>query len=166
MGERAREFFEALPAHAGRTAGMRASYVFVVNGSGTWTVKVVDGRVDVSEGDYNIDVDAVEAVINRRSRILLPVHLYGQLADMRALAAVARRHGLDIVEDACQAHGGARAGLGCARLSSGAAFSFYPSKNLGAMGDAGAFVCDDDALTNRHGLLFLAHQVVKLGELR
>jgi dTDP-4-amino-4,6-dideoxygalactose transaminase len=109
--------------------------------------------VDISLEDYNIDVEAVEPAIGPRVRWLLPVHLYGQLADMGPLRAIAERRGLGIVEDACQAHGAARAGLGPGRGTAGAAFSFYPGKNLGAMGDAGAVVTDDPAIADRVRML-------------
>jgi dTDP-3-amino-3,4,6-trideoxy-alpha-D-glucose transaminase len=98
--------------------------------------------VDASERDYNLDVDAVVAAITPRTRFLMPVHLYGQMADMRALREVASDHGLQIVEDACQAHGATRDGLRAGAVGLAAAFSFYPGKNLGAFGDAGALVTD------------------------
>jgi dTDP-4-amino-4,6-dideoxygalactose transaminase len=101
---------------------------------------------DASEGDYNLDPSAAAAAVTPRSRFLLPVHLYGQLADMRALGALAERHGLQILEDACQAHGAVRDGVRAGRAGLAAAFSFYPGKNLGAMGDAGALVTDDAEL--------------------
>jgi dTDP-4-amino-4,6-dideoxygalactose transaminase len=105
--------------------------------------------VDVSERDYNLDPAAVGAAITPRTRFVLPVHLYGQLADMRPLADIAERAGLRIVEDACQAHGASRDGVVPGDLSEAAAFSFYPSKNLGAMGDAGAVVSDEAELAAR-----------------
>lgn len=98
---------------------------------------------DISEADLCLDPEAAEAAVTRRTRAIVPVHLYGQLADMRSLAALASRARLEIVEDACQAHGARRDGLGPAALSTAAAFSFYPGKNLGAMGDAGALVTND-----------------------
>jgi dTDP-4-amino-4,6-dideoxygalactose transaminase len=98
---------------------------------------------DVGWSDYNLDPAAAEAAIGRRTRFLLPVHLYGQLADMRTLAAVAFANDVRILEDACQAHGAERDGARPAGASRAAAFSFYPGKNLGAMGDAGALVTDD-----------------------
>jgi dTDP-3-amino-3,4,6-trideoxy-alpha-D-glucose transaminase len=104
---------------------------------------------DVTERDYNIDVDAVEAAVTPRTRFLLPVHLYGQLADMQALGSLAERHRLQIVEDACQAHGASRDGLQAGEASTAAAFSFYPGKNLGAMGDAGALATADAELAAR-----------------
>lgn len=102
--------------------------------------------VDVSDSDYNIDPQAVEAALTEQTRFLLPVHLYGQLADMRSLTEIAEKSELGIVEDACQAHGAERDGYraGCAGLVG--CFSFYPGKNLGAFGDAGACVTNDAEL--------------------
>ena len=98
---------------------------------------------DVSEGDYGLDPAAAESVVGARATVLLPVHLYGQMADMRALQALAERHGLAVIEDACQAHGADRDGLRAGTAGRAAAFSFYPAKNLGALGDAGALATDD-----------------------
>jgi dTDP-4-amino-4,6-dideoxygalactose transaminase len=102
--------------------------------------------VDASERDYNLDPEAVEAAITPRTRFLLPVHLYGQLADMRALTEIAARHDLRILEDACQAHGAERDGLRAGAVGVAGAFSFYPAKNLGALGDGGALTTGDAAL--------------------
>lgn len=115
-----------------------ATFEAVVHAGGR--VKVVD----VTEEDACIDPAAVAASVGTATRFVLPVHLYGQMADMRALGALAERHGLTILEDACQAHGAERDGLTAGGVGAAAAFSFYPSKNLGAMGDAGALVLDDD----------------------
>jgi dTDP-3-amino-3,4,6-trideoxy-alpha-D-glucose transaminase len=101
---------------------------------------------DVTERDYNLDVDAVEALVGPRTRVVVPVHLYGQMADMCRLRAIAASHGLTVVEDACQAHGAARDGIRPGTAGRAGAFSFYPGKNLGAMGDAGAVVTDDEDL--------------------
>ena len=108
---------------------------------------------DVSDHDYNLDPAAVEAAVTPRTRFLLPVHLYGQLADMNALRSLADRHGLKILEDACQAHGAERDGVRAGTGGLAAAFSFYPGKNLGAMGDAGALVTDDADLAARVRML-------------
>jgi dTDP-3-amino-3,4,6-trideoxy-alpha-D-glucose transaminase len=102
--------------------------------------------VDVSETDYCINPAAAEAAIGPRTRFLLPVHLYGQMANMPALERVARRHSLQILEDASQAHGAERAGFRAGAGGFAGAFSFYPSKNLGAMGDAGAVTTDDPVI--------------------
>jgi dTDP-4-amino-4,6-dideoxygalactose transaminase len=100
--------------------------------------------VDVSEADYNLDVHLAEQAVGANTRFLLPVHLYGQMADLRALQELALRHDLRIVEDACQAHGAERDGIRAGTAGVAAAFSFYPTKNLGAAGDAGALVTDDE----------------------
>lgn len=96
--------------------------------------------VDVRWDDYNIDPDAAAGAVSERTRAILPVHLYGQLADMRGILAVAAASNLVVIEDACQAHGASREGLQPGMCSDSAAFSFYPGKNLGAIGDAGAVV--------------------------
>jgi len=98
---------------------------------------------DVSEDDYCLDPAAAAATAGPRTRALMPVHLYGQMADMRSLVELGERRGLAIVEDACQAHGAERDGLRAGASGTAAAFSFYPGKNLGAAGDAGAFVSND-----------------------
>jgi dTDP-4-amino-4,6-dideoxygalactose transaminase len=100
---------------------------------------------DVSPHDYGLDAAAAEAVVTERTRALMPVHLYGQLADLRALGAL----GTPIVEDACQAHGATRDGLRAGTIGFASAFSFYPTKNLGAWGDAGAAVTDDVELAEK-----------------
>jgi dTDP-3-amino-3,4,6-trideoxy-alpha-D-glucose transaminase len=105
--------------------------------------------VDVSPDDYCLDVGAAAAAVGPRTRFVLPVHLYGQLADMVALRGLAERHGLCVLEDACQAHGAARDGILAGAGGLAGAFSFYPGKNLGAFGDAGALVTDDAELAAR-----------------
>ena len=102
--------------------------------------------VDVSAADRCLDPAAVEAAIGPRTRAIMPVDLYGRMADMTALTALATAHDLIVVEDACQAHGSHRDGARAGTLGNAAAFSFYPGKNLGAMGDAGALVTDDSDL--------------------
>ena len=104
---------------------------------------------DVSESDYNLDPAAAEAAVTKRTRFLMPVHLYGQMADMRALGLLAMRCELGVLEDACQAHGADRDGLRAGAESVAGAFSFYPAKNLGAAGDAGALVTDNIELADR-----------------
>jgi dTDP-4-amino-4,6-dideoxygalactose transaminase len=105
--------------------------------------------VDVSKTDFNLDVAAVETAVSDRTRFVLPVHLYGQMTDMRALLALAERHHLQIIEDACQAHGAARDGIAAGTGGLAGAFSFYPAKNLGAMGDAGALITNEGGLAER-----------------
>jgi dTDP-4-amino-4,6-dideoxygalactose transaminase len=105
--------------------------------------------VDVSDADYCMDVDATAAAVGRRTRALLPVHLYGQLADLKAIRRIAAERSLVTVEDACQAHGAARDQVRAGSGSDAAAFSFYPGKNLGAFGDAGCLVTGDAELARR-----------------
>jgi dTDP-4-amino-4,6-dideoxygalactose transaminase len=102
--------------------------------------------VDVAESDYCLDPAAAAAALGDRTRALMPVHLYGQLSDMAALQTVAADNGLLLVEDACQAHGAVREGIRAGTAGTAAAFSFYPGKNLGAAGDAGALVTGDPEL--------------------
>ena len=104
---------------------------------------------DVGESDYQLDPAAAAGAAGPRTRFLLPVHLYGQMADMRALGLLAMDRGIGILEDACQAHGADRDGLRAGAESVAGAFSFYPAKNLGAAGDAGALVTDDIELADR-----------------
>ena len=105
--------------------------------------------VDAAEHDWNIDVEATRRAVGERTRFLMPVHLYGQLADTRALLDL----GVPVVEDACQAHGATRDGVRAGAAGVAAAFSFYPGKNLGAFGDAGAVVTSDDELAARVRML-------------
>jgi dTDP-4-amino-4,6-dideoxygalactose transaminase len=105
--------------------------------------------VEPVEGTYNLDPARVEAAITPRTKAIVPVHLYGQCADMDPLMEIARRHGLKVVEDGAQAHGATYKGRRAGALGHAAAFSFYPGKNLGALGDAGAITTDDDELALR-----------------
>jgi dTDP-3-amino-3,4,6-trideoxy-alpha-D-glucose transaminase len=104
---------------------------------------------DLDPGRLTLDPAAVAAAITPRTRAVVPVHLYGQPADMTAIAVIAARHGLAVVEDACQAHLATVAGRPVGRGSAAAAYSFYPTKNLGALGDGGAVTTDDPALAAR-----------------
>ena len=104
---------------------------------------------DIDPDRHTIDPTAVEAAITPRTAAIMPVHLYGQPADMTALAAIAARHGLALVEDAAQAHLATCAGRPVGSFGTGAAFSFYPTKNLGALGDAGAITTSDAVLADR-----------------
>jgi len=104
---------------------------------------------DIDAARLTLDPAAAAAAITPRTAAILPVHLYGQPADMGAFAQIAQRHGLALVEDCCQAHLGACAGRPVGTFGAAGAFSFYPTKNLGALGDAGAVVTRDPALAER-----------------
>lgn len=98
---------------------------------------------------YNLDPTRLEAAIGPRTKAILPIHLYGQTAAMPEIVAVARRHGLFVLEDAAQSHGALCHGRAAGALGDAAGISFYPSKNLGALADAGAVTTDDDDLADR-----------------
>jgi dTDP-4-amino-4,6-dideoxygalactose transaminase len=108
---------------------------------------------DVDPATYTLDPEQVERRITPRTRAILPVHLYGQPADLGALSAIAERHELLLVEDCAQSHGARWDGRPAGSVGVAAAFSFYPTKNLGALGDAGAVVTSDDAVAQRARLL-------------
>lgn len=104
---------------------------------------------DVEDGTGLIDAGSAEEVVTERTAAVLPVHLYGQVCDMAAVGRLASKHGLAVFEDAAQAHGATFSGRRAGSLGTAAAFSFYPSKNLGALGDGGAICTSDDALADR-----------------
>jgi dTDP-3-amino-3,4,6-trideoxy-alpha-D-glucose transaminase len=108
---------------------------------------------DVDPQRHTLDPQALEAALSPRTAAVIPVHLYGCPADMAPILEIARRHGLLVVEDAAQAHGARYQGARVGTLGELAAFSFYPSKNLGAYGDAGAIVTSDAALAERLRML-------------
>lgn len=109
--------------------------------------------VEIELETGNLDARALEAVVGPRSRAVVAVHLYGRPAEMEKVRAIASRHGLLVVEDAAQAHGATQGGRRAGSLGDAAAFSFYPAKNLGALGDGGAVVTGDRTLAERVRLL-------------
>jgi dTDP-4-amino-4,6-dideoxygalactose transaminase len=98
---------------------------------------------------YNIDPSRIESLITSRTKAILPIHLYGQTAEMDAINALAAKHGLFVLEDAAQSHGARCRGRSAGSLGGAAGVSFYPSKNLGALADAGAVTTNDDALADK-----------------
>lgn len=111
--------------------------------------RLVPVPVEPDPATFNLDPACVAAAIGPRTRAIMAVHLYGQLADMPALAALAKRHGLLLIEDAAQAHGATSGGRKAGAFGDAAAFSFFPAKNLGALGDGGAVVTCDARLAER-----------------
>ncbi len=105
--------------------------------------------VDIDPVTYNLDVNQVEARITAQTKAIEPVHLYGQCADMAALREISERHGIPLVEDAAQAIGAEEDGVRAGAMGAIGAFSFYPSKNLGGMGDGGFMTTNDDALAKK-----------------
>lgn len=109
--------------------------------------------VDIDPVTFTMDPNAIEAAITPRTKVILPVHLYGQAADMDPIVATARKHGLVVIEDACQAHAAEYNGRRVGSLGDMACFSFYPGKNLGAYGEGGMVVTDDDTFAERVRML-------------
>jgi len=105
--------------------------------------------VDIDPKTFNIDPAKIEAAISSRTKAIIPVHLYGQAADMDRIMEIARKHGIKVIEDSAQALGASYKGRKVCTFGDIAAISFFPSKNLGAFGDAGMVVCEDPALYER-----------------
>ena len=174
LGPRVAEFEEAFAAHVGSQAlhrrqqrdlgpppgpdlrrgppGDEVITVPMTFVATSWAISYVGATpvfVDVDPVTYTMDVRQVERRITRRTRAILPVHLYGQPADMGPLLEIGRRRGIPVIEDAAQAHGARYQGRGAGTLGLCGCFSFYPGKNLGAYGEAGAVVTDDDPIAAR-----------------
>ena len=109
--------------------------------------------VDSDELTYTLATDQIEAAITPRTRAIIPVHLFGQCADLNPILDLARRRNLAVIEDACQAHGAEYKGRRAGTLGVAGCFSFYPGKNLGAFGEAGAVVTNDEELKNKIQIL-------------
>jgi dTDP-4-amino-4,6-dideoxygalactose transaminase len=109
--------------------------------------------VDADASSYTIDAGKIEAAITERTRAIIPVHLYGQAADLDAVSEIAERHGLLVIEDAAQAHGSLYRGRRVGALGRAGCFSFYPGKNLGAYGEGGAVTTDDEEVARRVRML-------------
>lgn len=118
----------------------------------TEVISEVGGKivlVDIDPITYNLDPTKLEAAITPRTRGIVPVHIYGNPADMDRINAIAEKHGLWVLEDACQAHGAALGERMVGSLGHAAAFSFYPTKNMGAMGEGGIITTRDEEVANR-----------------
>lgn len=129
------------------------SFTFFATASAVWRLGAKPVFVDIEPASFNIDADKLESQITPRTKAIIPVHLFGQCADMKAINLVAQRHDLPVIEDAAQAilaehHGRRAGGLGLAGC-----ISFYPTKNLGGMGDGGMLVTSDEAFADKLKLL-------------
>ena len=123
---------------------------FVATWEAVSQVGAIPVPVDVSDADYCLTALAAEAALTERTRAVIPVHLYGRMADPQGFAELhSRRRDIFVLEDACQAHGARDGGMAAGTVGAAAAFSFYPGKNLGAAGDAGALLTDDAGLAGR-----------------
>ena len=120
------------------------SHTFIATAEAISTVGATPVFAEIDARRYTLDPAKLEALITEKTKAILPVHLYGQIADMDGIMAIAEAHGLKVLEDAAQAHGATYKGKRAGSIGHAATFSFYPGKNLGAYGDAGAVVTDDE----------------------
>jgi len=109
--------------------------------------------VDIDEKTYTMNPELLEEAITSKTKAIIPVHLFGQMADMDPIMDIAKEHGLLVIEDACQAHGAEYKGKRAGSIGDAGCFSFYPGKNLGAYGEAGAVVTNNSDLQNKIGML-------------
>ena len=124
-------------------------FTFFATAEAIWQAGATPVFADICPDTYNIDPEKIEAAVTTRTRAIIPVHLFGHPADMAPIGQIARRHGLRIIEDACQAHAAEYHGRRCGTIGDLACFSFFPSKNLGAYGDGGMVVGSDRDLIDR-----------------
>ncbi|MBL9118088.1 MAG: DegT/DnrJ/EryC1/StrS family aminotransferase [Verrucomicrobiaceae bacterium] len=129
------------------------TFTFFATGGCVSRVGATPVFVDVQESDFNIDLDAIKRKITPRTKAIMPVHLFGQSADMDGIMAIAAEHGLTVIEDAAQSFGARYKGQQSGTIGHFGAYSFFPSKNLGALGDAGLLVTNDDELGQRAKIL-------------
>ena len=119
-------------------------FTFIASGAAILHANLAPVFADIRPGDMNLDPAAIEAALTPRTRAIMPVHIFGTTCDMTAIGAIARKKGLKVIEDACQAHGATHLGKRAGSFGDAATFSFYPSKNLAAVGDGGALVTSTD----------------------
>jgi len=129
------------------------AHTFIATAEGITATGARPVFIDIDPVSYTMDPTKLEAAITPRTRAIIPVHLYGQPADMDSINAIAARHHIPVVEDACQAHGAKYKGRRAGSLGRAACFSFYPSKNLGACGEGGAITTDDAELARKVRML-------------
>jgi dTDP-4-amino-4,6-dideoxygalactose transaminase len=128
-------------------------FTFFASAEAIATVGATPVFADIRPSDFCLDPDRVASRVTSHTRAILPVHLFGHAADMDALGAIATRHGLAMIEDACQAFGATHRGRRIGGLGNAAAFSFFPSKNLGGAGDGGLLTTNDAGIADRARLL-------------
>ena len=139
---------EALGVGAGDEV-ITVGHTFAASAGAIRNVGAMPVLVDIEAAGYGMDPALLERAIAARTKAIMPVHIYGSPCDMPAILEIARRHRLAVVEDAAQAHGAGLLGTSIGNFGDAATFSFYPGKNLGAYGDAGAIVTNDDSLATR-----------------
>jgi dTDP-4-amino-4,6-dideoxygalactose transaminase len=137
--------FEVVDIHPGDEVIVPGN-TFIATALAVSALGAVPVLVDHDPDTYNIDVARIREVITKKTKAIVPVHLYGQAADMDGVMALAKEFGLRVIEDACQAHGSRYKGRGCGSIGDLGCFSFYPGKNLGGFGDGGLVTTNDEAL--------------------
>ena len=125
------------------------AYTFFATTGSIWRCGARPVFVDIEPDTYNIDVTKIEAAITERTKAIMPVHLYGQMADMDAICAIAKKYNLAVIEDGAQAIGSKQNGKACGSFGTTGCFSFFPTKNLGGCGDGGMVTTDDGDLAER-----------------
>lgn len=125
------------------------AFTFVATTEAIGIVNAKPVFVDIDEDTFNLDASKLEAAITPKTKAIIPVHLYGQPCDMDVIMDVAKRHNLHVIEDCCQAIGALYKGKMVGTFGDFGCLSFYPTKNLGAMGDGGLIMCNDETLKNR-----------------
>ncbi len=125
------------------------AFTFVATASAIGLAGATPVFVEINPDTFNIDADKIEAAITPKTKAIIPVHLYGQPAEMDKIMDIAKRHNLKVVEDCCQAIGAEYKGQKVGSFGDFGCFSFYPTKNLGGMGDGGMITCNDEKLFNR-----------------
>lgn len=140
--------FEALGVVAGDEV-ITVGHTFAASGGAVRNVGAVPVFIDIEEKAYGLDAACIEAAITSRTKAIMPVHIYGTPCDMDAIGEIARKHNLFVVEDAAQGHGATYKGRKIGGIGIAASFSFYPGKNLGAYGDAGAITTNDAVLAEK-----------------
>ncbi|WP_264739661.1 DegT/DnrJ/EryC1/StrS family aminotransferase [Cytobacillus firmus] len=125
------------------------AFTFFATGGAIARAGATPVYVDIDPVTFNIDPSKIEAAITEKTKAIIPVHLYGQMADMESLAKIAEKHNLAIVEDAAQAIGAKHNGKSVGELGTAATYSFFPTKNLGAYGDGGMIVTDNDDVAEK-----------------
>ncbi len=130
-----------------------AANTFVATVLGIYYTGARPVLVDINSDNYNLDVSFIENVITKRTKAIIPVHLFGQPADMDPIMEIAREHNLKVIEDACQAHGAKYKGKKVGSIGNVGCFSFYPGKNLGAYGDGGIVLNNDEKIAQKIRIL-------------
>ena len=125
------------------------TYTFFATAGCVWRAGARPVFADIDPDTYNIDVDSLESKITPQTKAIIPVHLYGQCADMEKVSAIAKKHGLAVIEDGAQAIGASRNGVKVGNFGNCAGLSFFPSKNLGGLGDGGMIVTNDSTLAQK-----------------